>query len=109
MSYLSKLLEGVEVEWKTLGEIGVFVRGNGLQKSDFTETGVGCIHYGQIYTFYGDYATKTKSFVSPALATKLRKAQKGDLIFATTSENIEDVCTTLVWLGDEEGDCPKAS
>jgi type I restriction enzyme, S subunit len=36
------------------------------------------------------------------LATKLRKAQKSDLIIATTSENIEDVCKTLVWLGEEE-------
>ena len=52
--------------------------------------------------FYGDYAYQTKSFVSSTLATKLRKAQKSDLIIATTSENIEDVCKTLVWLGEEE-------
>jgi len=32
----------------------------------------------------------------------LRKAQKGDLIIATTSENIEDVCKPLVWLGEDE-------
>ncbi len=50
--YRNELLnfEGKEVEWKTLGEIGEFIRGNGLQKKDFTESGVGCIHYGQIYT-----------------------------------------------------------
>jgi type I restriction enzyme S subunit len=30
MSYLDKLLEGVEVEWKTLGEVGEFIRGNDL-------------------------------------------------------------------------------
>lgn len=85
-----------------MGEIGTFVRGNGLQKSDFTESGIGCIHYGQIYTYYGFSTNKTKSFVSPELATKLRKAKKGDLVIATTSENIEDVCKTVVWLGDEE-------
>lgn len=99
---MERLLEGVGVEWKPLGALGVFVRGNGLQKSDFTVSGVGCIHYGQIHTFYGDYAYQTKSFVSPTLAAKLRKAQKGDLIIATTSENIEDVCKTLVWLGEAE-------
>jgi len=85
-----------------LGEIGKFVRGSGLQKSDFAESGVGCIHYGQIYTYYGNFAYQTKSFVSPTLAKKLRKAQKGDLIIATTSENIEDVCKPLVWLGEDE-------
>ena len=102
--YRNELLnfEGKEVEWKTLGEIGVFMRGNGLQKKDFTESGVGCIHYGQIYTYYGTCANKTKSFVSPEIAKKLKKAQKGDLIIATTSENVEDVCKTVVWLGEDE-------
>ena len=74
------------VEWKTLGEIGNFVRGNGLQKKDFTDSGVGCIHYGQIYTYYGNFAYETKSFVSTETAKKLRKAQAGDLIIAATSE-----------------------
>lgn len=32
------------------GGRGQFIRGNGLQKKDFTETGVPAIHYGQIYT-----------------------------------------------------------
>jgi type I restriction enzyme, S subunit len=95
MNFLEKLLDGVAVEWKPLGALGEFIRGSGLQKSDFIDSGIGCIHYGQIYTFYGDYAYQTKSFVSSTLATKLRKAQKGDLIIATTSENIEDVCKTL--------------
>ena len=102
MNFLEKLLDGVAVEWKPLGALGEFVRGSGLQKSDFTDSGIGCIHYGQIYTFYGDYAYQTKSFVSSTLATKLRKAQKSDLIIATTSENIEDVCKTLVWLGEQD-------
>ncbi len=53
-----------EVQWKTLGEIGTFIRGNGLQKKDFTEDGVGCIHYGQLYTYYGTFTNQTKTFVS---------------------------------------------
>lgn len=86
----------------SLGELGTFTRGNGLQKKDFTPTGVGCIHYGQIYTYYGTYAKKTKSFVSPEFAQKARKAKYGDLIIATTSENDEDVCKAVTWLGDDE-------
>jgi len=78
------------------------IRGNGLQKKDFVEKGVGCIHYGQIYTHYGTHTDKTKSFVSDELAKKLRKAQKGDLVIATTSENIEDVCKAVAWLGEED-------
>lgn len=86
----------------SLGELGTFTRGSGLQKKDFTPTGIGCIHYGQIYTYYGTYAYKTKSFVSQEFAQKARKAKYGDLIIATTSENDEDVCKAVAWLGDEE-------
>jgi type I restriction enzyme S subunit len=90
------------VELRALGEVGQFVRGNGLQKKDFVEEGVGCIHYGQIYTLYGTSTTVTKSFVVPELAHRLRKAQPGDLIVATTSENDEDVCKAVAWLGASE-------
>ena len=105
---MSKLQELIQefcpdgVEYKTLGEIGTFTRGNGLQKKDFTESGVGCIHYGQIYTHYGFYTTQTKSFVDESLAHKLTKVQKGNLIIACTSENIEDVCKAVAWLGNED-------
>lgn len=90
------------IHWKTMGEVGTFIRGNGLQKKDFTESGVGCIHYGQIYTYYGTFTTETKSFVSEEFAKKLRKAQTGDLVIATTSENVEDVGKAVVWLGKDE-------
>ena len=91
-----------DVKVIALGDLGTFVRGSGLQKKDFTPTGVGCIHYGQIYTYYGTYAKKTKSFVSQEFALKARKAKHGDLIIATTSENDEDVCKAVAWLGDED-------
>ena len=34
--------------------------------------------------------------------TSAGKRHKGDLIFATVSENVEDVCKCVAWLGDEE-------
>ena len=90
-----------EIQWKTMGEIGTFIRGNGLQKKDFTESGVGCIHYGQIYTHYGTFADKTKSFVNEGLAKKLLEVENGDIVLACTSENIEDVAKAVAWLGKE--------
>lgn len=90
------------VEYKALGEIGTFVRGNGLQKKDFMDEGVGCIHYGQIYTYYNLFASQTKSYVDPILARKLTKVKTGDIIIACTSENIEDVCKAIAWLGEDE-------
>lgn len=84
-----------------MGEIGTFTRESGLQKKDLTTQGIPAIHYGQIYTYYGTYAKKTKSFVTKEFALKARKAKHGDLIIATTSENDEDVCKAVAWLGDE--------
>ena len=100
LNFLNKLLDGVDVEWLSLGEFGDFIRGNGLQKKDFVESGFPAIHYGQIYTRYGLSADKTFTYVLPELANKLRKAKKNDLLLATTSENDEDVVKPLAWLGD---------
>ena len=86
----------------TLGEVGNFLRGSGIQKSDFVDTGVGCIHYGQIHTHYGAWAKTTKSCIRPELAERLRKARKGDLVIATTSEDDEAVAKAVAWLGDED-------
>jgi type I restriction enzyme, S subunit len=87
LSFMEKLLDGVEVQSKALGDIGNFIRGSGIQKTDFTESGAGCIHYGQIHTHYGTWAVETKSFINPEFAARLRKAYAGDLVIATTSED----------------------
>ena len=89
------------VEYKPLSEIATITRGGSLQKKDFTESGVPCIHYGQIYTKYGLFTDKTFTFVSEATALRQKKAVTGDVVMAVTSENIEDVCTCVVWLGEE--------
>lgn len=99
-AFLTKLLGGMTVEWKALGSLGELIRGNGLQKRDFTETGVPAIHYGQIYTYYGLSTTTTKSFVSPELARQLRKVDTGDVVITNTSENLADVGKALVYLGE---------
>lgn len=90
------------VEWKKLGEIGEFIRGSGIQKSDFVEEGFGCIHYGQIHTKYGLSASTTFSKIDEALYRKCKKAVKGDVILATTSEDAEGLAKPVVWLGDED-------
>ena len=101
LSFMERLLDGVVVEWKALGTLGDFIRGNGMQKKDFVETGFPAIHYGQIYTKYSLSAEKTFTFVAEELAKKLKKARKNDLLLATTSENDEDVVKPLAWLGEE--------
>lgn len=46
MSYLDKLLEGVEVEWKTLGEVCKVLRGKRLTKKELIENGEYPVFHG---------------------------------------------------------------
>lgn len=92
--------DGVKFEY--LGEIAELVRGNGMPKSSFTNSGVGCIHYGQIYTHYGVWTNKTISHVAPKTAVPLAKVDTCDIIVTNTSENIEDVCKAVAWLGESQ-------
>ncbi|WP_340699128.1 restriction endonuclease subunit S [Cellulosimicrobium funkei] len=94
-------LDARGVEYKFLGDVGTFVRGNGLQKKDLLDSGVPAIHYGQIHTHYGVWTTQVKSFVTPEFASKLRHAEPGDLVIATTSEGDDAVGKATAWLGDE--------
>lgn len=89
------------VEFKALGDFATLVRGNGMPKTDLVDEGVGAIHYGQIYTRYGVWATETFSFVTSETAAKLAKADPGDIIITNTSENIDDVGKAVAWLGAE--------
>lgn len=85
-----------------LGKIGTLERGKGLQKDDFTESGVPCIHYGQIFTHYSGFTDKTISHVSPETAKNCTTVQKGDVVLAMTSENVQDLCKSTVWLGNTD-------
>ena len=84
------------------GEFCEMEKGNGVQKVDFVDEGLGCIHYGQIYTHYGSYTYETNKFVSKEVFEKARKASKGDIIMTDTSENVEDICKSVAWLGDND-------
>ena len=91
-----------EVEWKVLGSVGVFENGTGMPKSLFDEAGsVGAIHYGHIYTKYNLFVNQPIVRVTKKNANNLKVVNKGDLVIAKTSENIEDVMKTVAYLGEE--------
>ncbi|MBQ6619753.1 MAG: restriction endonuclease subunit S [Thermoguttaceae bacterium] len=105
MSELNRLIQELcpeGVPYRALGEVGTFTRGNGFQKSDFVDSGVGCIHYGQIHTYYRTSTDRTISFVSESVAQRSKKAHPGDVIVAITSEDVDAVCKAVAWLGQYE-------
>ena len=104
MSKLSRLLNELcpeGVEYKTLGEIASISRGGNFQKKHYVLNGVPCIHYGQIYTKYNLFVNETDSYIDHEVAKKQKFAEPGDIIMAVTSENVEDVCKSIAWLGND--------
>ena len=89
------------VVWMKMSEIGTFIRGKRFVRTDIVNDGVPCIHYGDIYTYYGLYATKSKGMLKYDLASKMRYAQKNDVVIVAAGENKEDIGIGIAWLGDE--------
>lgn len=105
MSRLDELIRDLcpdGVEYKKLGEVATISRGGSFQKKDYVESGVPCIHYGQIYVHYNLFVDKTISFISEETAKKQKFAEPNDVIMAVTSENHDDVCKCIAWLGSEK-------
>lgn len=102
VDFVEKLLDGVSVEWKALGEIGEFIRGKRFVKTDILSDGVPCIHYGEMYTHFGISAKEARSFLDAELASKLRFAKHGDVIVVAAGETIEDVGNGTAWVGEDD-------
>ena len=106
--YRNKLLsfsdinrEHTDVTWMKMSEIGSFIRGKRFVRTDIVNDGVPCIHYGDMYTYYGLYATQSKGWLRNELASKMRYAQKNDVVIVAAGENKEDIGIGLAWLGNE--------
>lgn len=103
--YRNKLLtfdeNDEEVKWMKMEDVGTFIRGKRFVRTDIVEKGIPCIHYGDMYTYYGLSANKTKGMLRSDLASKMRYAQKNDVVIVAAGENKDDIGVGLAWLGDE--------
>ncbi|MDD6025013.1 MAG: restriction endonuclease subunit S [bacterium] len=90
-----------KIQWKTMGEIGTFIRGKRFVRTDIIEEGIPCIHYGDMYTYYGLYASKTRGYINQEIGKKMRYAEKNDIVIVAAGENKDDLGNALAWLGEE--------
>lgn len=86
----------------TLNELGNFSRGKRFVRSDIREDGIPCIHYGDLYTYYGISAEKSRYFLDEEFSEKMRFAHKGDVVIVQAGENDMDIGIGVAWIGDEE-------
>lgn len=87
--------------WRPLAQLGTFHRGKRFVKTDYSDRGIPCIHYGEIYTRYGVSTSSVVSNLDESLQPKLRFAQPGDVILVDVGEVVDDVGRSVAWIGDE--------
>jgi type I restriction enzyme S subunit len=90
-----------EVIVKSLDELGTFTRGRRFVRTDIVPEGVPCIHYGDMYTYYGVSAEETPTHLTKELSSKLRFAKTGDVVIVAAGENDLDIGVGVAWLGKE--------
>ena len=90
-----------EATVKSLDELGTFTRGRRFVRTDIVSEGVPCIHYGDMYTYYGVSAEETPTHLTKELSSKLRFAKTGDVVIVAAGENDLDIGVGVAWLGKE--------
>ncbi|MDR0322719.1 MAG: restriction endonuclease subunit S, partial [Treponema sp.] len=91
------------VEYKTLGEIATeMYRGSGIKREQITKTGTPCVRYGEIYTTYNIWFDKCVSFTNEKKIIGKKYFGHGDILFAITGENVEEIAKSCVYIGDDK-------
>ncbi|MBQ9678883.1 MAG: restriction endonuclease subunit S [Prevotella sp.] len=106
-AYFSSKLELINalnrglIQVKTLDDVGSFTRGRRFVRTDIVSDGIPCIHYGDMYTYYGVWTEKTPTYLTKEKSEKLRFAKYGDVIIVGAGENDIDIGVGVAWLGKE--------
>ncbi len=100
--YLNSFFQNQIDNYVSLDSIGKLTRGKRFVHADATEEGIPCIHYGELYTYYGIHANKAKSHIRDNLRTKMRYAHKGDVVIVVAGENNIDIGIGVAWEGNED-------
>ena len=90
-------------EYKTLGEIATdMYRGNGIKRTEVTESGIPCVRYGEIYTSYNVTFDKCLSHTNENIINSKKYFEYGDVLFAITGESVEEIGKSTVYLGHDK-------
>ena len=91
-------LSNVPEHWEVvqLGRVGVFSKGSGGTKDDEVPDGIPCVRYGDLYTTHKSFISQTRSYVSPAKASAYTPINRGDVLFPTSGETIEEIGKSAV-------------
>lgn len=91
-----------EVRWMKLKDVATqWYRGAGIKREEVSEDGMPCIRYGEIHTTYNIWFDDCISHTDESKQVSRKYAEKGDILFAITSEDIPFVGNSVAYLGNE--------
>ncbi len=99
-----KRLPGFSGDWveKRLGELGSFLKGSGVSRSESMFGSLPCIRYGEIYTSHEDIIRVFESWISDDVAANATLIKEGDILFAGSGETKEEIGKCVAYIGYEE-------
>lgn len=100
-NYLDIIYENIKLNPVPLSSIGTLTRGKRFVHADAVDDGIPCIHYGELYTYYGVYSNKVRSHIRSELKNKMRYASTGDVVIVGAGENKDDIGVGVAWEGKE--------
>ena len=77
-------------------------RGSGIKKDQVTSEGIPCVRYGEIYTIYNTSFQKCISHTKLEFVQSPKYFEYGDVLFAITGENVDDIAKSTAYLGNEK-------
>lgn len=77
-------------------------RGSGIKRDQITDKGTPCVRYGEIYTQYGVWFEQCCSFTDEDSLDSKKYFENGDILFAITGENVEDISKCTAYVGTEK-------
>lgn len=97
-----KRLPGFTREWevKRLGDFGIFLKGNGVTKSQASSGEIPCVRYGELYTRHNDYIKEFHSRISKDVAATATLLKRGDILFAGSGETREEIGKCAAFVDD---------
>jgi len=98
--YINSTIGWIPEQWEIqkLDEIGIFLKGKGISKSEILKEGFPCITYGEIYTEHDFIIKSFNSHIDEKSSKKSIKLNYGDILFAGSGETLEDIgkCVAFV-------------
>lgn len=87
-------------EWQThsLGDIGEFLKGSGVSRSQSQSGSIPCVRYGELYTDHHEVIRRYLSFISSEVAQGATLIRNGDVLFAGSGETKAEIgkCAAFV-------------